>query len=408
MINNTNKRKKILLVGVNGDSSKTGFAARVIAIARSLIKNDYDVTILKFYPLLKSQQKWKFDKSISDLNIIELPIFPISKYSFLRHLSFLWANGVLHVFAKLGSFSLIQAECHEAGYVVLKNNWTKLPVVVDFHGAASEEASHRNQLLGLDKNRHLWLEKAEETCLFDASALFYVSKKMHEHLLTKHNLEIIPNSFLVPVNVEEEFFIKHDRSRMRNELGISDDDILLVYSGGAQEYQCVKELIEVYKHLRQLHTTYKLLIMTLDVDKFKEIFNLVAPDCDDVIYRSATKQDVSSFLSAADISFLLRKMEILNIVSCPTKFGEYLACGLPVITTNWAGHAPYFVKNHGVGLIVDIEQINIELIHEFTFNISDSLRSKCIDIARENLMWQVSEESILKCYSKLNVNQLKN
>jgi len=403
-----NKKNKILIVCINGDSSKTGFAVRVISIARSLIKNGYEVSILKFYPILKNSSKWKDDATISDLNVFEVPVLPISKYSIFRKLSFIWGGIIVKLLTMLKSISLVQAECHEAGYLVLKKKWdSKLPVVVDFHGAAPEEAIHRNKLLGLSMDRHLWLEDAEKCCLEKASSFFYVSINMYDHLLQKHRLQKINNTYLVPVNVEEYFFKEYDRQSVRESLGVSDDDILFIYSGGAQEYQCVNELITTYKSLKERNTKYKLLVLTLDVDKFKAAFDELAPGIADVIYRSANKEDVPAYLSSADLSFLLRREEILNIVSCPTKFGEYLACGVPVVTTKWAGHAPQVVEKYNVGVIVDPTIVDIDVIEQFATKIDNDLRKKCRNVAKENLVWETSEQQILNCYKRLRVTGKK-
>jgi glycosyltransferase involved in cell wall biosynthesis len=61
---------------------------------------------------------------------------------------------------------------------------------------------------------------------------------------------------------------------------------------------------------------------------------------------------VAEHLVAADYAILFREPSITNSVSSPTKFAEYLSCGLPVLANNTMAITD-LVRNHELGWIVE-------------------------------------------------------
>lgn len=404
-LNNMRKnrdRKCVMLVTMNGDSSTTGFAVRVIMIGKTLADAGFKVTLLRLYPALRAQGSWR--NQLDDrIELIELPIPPTARFPLLRKISLIAANLAISFLAKIKCVDFIQAEAHEAGLAVLRRKPSNTIVTVDFHGAAPEESpSYRS------RSQPHWLDIAESTCLQSADAALVVSPRMIDHLQAKHPHERLPEFFLVPVNVEESFFEPHNKSSIRAELGFLDNDLVYVYSGGAQSYQCIAEMATLFKLLRVRDGRARLLIISTQKNEFRQIFKNTCPEyLSEIIFISASKAKMPKLLTAGDIGFLLRKPDTLNDVSCPTKFGEYLACGLAVVTTPWAGHAPNIVQKYGVGTIVNFDiESSITLIENLASKLSQELSTHCTRIARDNMHWSSSAENLLKCYAQLE-NQKK-
>jgi hypothetical protein len=59
----------------------------------------------------------------------------------------------------------------------------------------------------------------------------------------------------------------------------------------------------------------------------------------DVCVRSLSPDDVPRYLAAGDAGVCLLGRHGSKEASSPTKYGEYLAAGLPVITNSWIGDA---------------------------------------------------------------------
>ena len=61
---------------------------------------------------------------------------------------------------------------------------------------------------------------------------------------------------------------------------------------------------------------------------------------------------VSRELSVADVGLWFVKPTEAKVASCPTKLGEYLACGLPVVATDGVGDVSDILQDNGVGVVV--------------------------------------------------------
>lgn len=388
-----------MLVAMNGDGPTTGFAVRTIMISKTLESSGFSVALLRLYPAFKAQGSWKQQLASTNIKLIELPLLPTARFPLLRKLSYAIASPLIWLITKLHRIDFIQAEAHEAGLAVLRKKPSHVKVIVDFHGAAPEESEQRRSM----KSGVHWLDIAEETCLRNADGVLVVSPKMIDHLAKKYPVIQPPPFFMVPVNVEELFFQTFDKVNARRKLGLQEHHLVYVYSGGAQDYQCAAEMAELFNVLRSSNNNVRLLIISGQKKEFQHIIKEKCPHYfSETIFCSAQKHEVPELLAAADMAFLLRKDDILNTVSCPTKFGEYLACGLPAITTAWAGHAPSIVNDYGVGIIVDFNPSHAaKTIEQFSLKLSTVLSSQCQDVARKTMHWEISTSSLLKCYQWL-------
>ena len=59
-----------------------------------------------------------------------------------------------------------------------------------------------------------------------------------------------------------------------------------------------------------------------------------------VVARAAAPDAVPRYLAAADAGICFLGRHASKDASSPTKYGEYLAAGLPVVTNSWIGDAP--------------------------------------------------------------------
>ena len=384
---------KILVVGMNGDPATTGYATRVLTMLHTLKNMGHEVIFLRFYPAFKAVESWRSSVGKIGVTLHEIPIPPYARFALLRGIAFLYTNIVVHLTAKFRGIHCIQVETNDSAYAALWMKWTKTPVIVDFHGAVAEEETFFSGSAPL-KNSH-WKNYAEKLALTKAAACFVVAQAMVEHLTKKHQLPASQKCVIVPVNVDEIFFKPTNRNATRAGMAVNNDEILLTYCGGAQAYQCLNEMHALFALLAPL-LPVKLLIISRDLEHFAQRF---AEFGNRIIYRAAAHHEVPGLLAAGDVGLLLRTQELLNFVSCPTKAGEYLACGLPLITTAWAGHAPLLVKRFDVGLIVDPEKFDIASLLHFMQHKPDP--THCSAVARQHLHWNSSAMMMRNTYNRL-------
>lgn len=391
-------RRPILLVTMNGDSPVTGFASRVWLMAESLKKRGESVHLLRLYPAFKSQGSWQDGAVARGVILREIPLLPISRYPLARFFTMLVANFCIHLYARAVGAKLIQAEAHESAYAVLKNTLTNTPVVVDFHGACIEEARNRRELERRDVSLQ-WLEKAEQLAVSKAAACLVVSRAMINYLKQKHGQIYVSPTYEVPICVENDFFLPLEREFARHALGVPASSPLLVYCGGAQEYQCLDEMRELLVALIAVLPDVHLLIISRDEKKFQDVFRGLE---NRITLRSVASKEVPHLLIAADAGLLLRRDHVLNRVSCPTKFAEYLACGVPVITTPFAGHAGELVYQYAAGVVLSDPATGVDTVADLLRTprpLAERMRLQ--GIAAHKLHWHAAETVLFTCHDQV-------
>lgn len=390
----------VVMVTMNGDGPLTGYAARVWLMVESLVKRGDRVMLLRFYPAFKSQGSWRKDAVSRGAGILEIPVLPVSRYPWARLLTMYFANVFIHLYAWIKGAKLIQAEAHEAAAAVLLRKLTNTPVVVDFHGACIEEAQSRHALNGTRRSLR-WLERAEYSAVSLGDACLVVSRRMVEYLKEKYGVGYVAPTFEVPISVEDAFFRTLDQSASRRLLGLPEHAPILVYCGGAQEYQCLHEMRELLVRVAQHLPNVLLLAVSRDDEKFQEVFHDMLAR---VIVRPALKEDVPHLLMAGDAGLLLRRDQVLNRVACPTKFAEYLACGLPVVTTPWAGHAAELVEMHNAGLVIsdvnDESAASVATLLQHPPKLYE--RQRLQEVAATELHWRAAEATLNRCYDDVS------
>jgi glycosyltransferase involved in cell wall biosynthesis len=125
------------------------------------------------------------------------------------------------------------------------------------------------------------------------------------------------------------------------------------------------------------------------------------------LIKAVEHDKVLQLLLIGDIGFLLRDESIVNRVASPTKFAEYCLAGLPVITTDFVGDFSAIIKEHDLGWIVDLHNIDRldQGLISFIRNVQANRKLwalRCSRFAQEHLSWQSYGYTLASIYADLN------
>jgi glycosyltransferase involved in cell wall biosynthesis len=141
----------------------------------------------------------------------------------------------------------------------------------------------------------------------------------------------------------------------RRRLAIGPGQLVVVYCGRVQPWQCLPESVSLFRHVHSLRPDAHLLVVTPDVEDAGSLAeDLAAQGACTII--SAPHREVPQYLAAADVGLLLRRPTPRNAVASPTKFAEYLACGLPVAIGPGVGDYTELVNQRQLGVVVDPDE----------------------------------------------------
>lgn len=334
----TSPSKKALFVLHEGISS-TIFNSQVLEHYNSMKEFGIEFDILAYDTLsktwyLSNKNLATLKKSNSMVNVFLKKAmniyYPFSSiYNFFLLLIF--------VFKNKKKYSFIQARADYTAFLcILAKPFHNLPVYWDCRGDSVSELkdslSRKSSIVNFIGNLYLvnfdrfvtYINcKKSDGVIFVSEALFNLFRSK---LKTK-NYQIIP----CPVSEEKFFFDSELKLKMRSKLGITNEQVVYLYSGSMVAYQSLQEQYIQYEFLLK-NTENIILIATSDPDVAKSFFkNLIS---ERLIIISVSFEEMNAYYNLADFAFLMRENKQLNFVASPTKFGEYCLTGLPVIMNN--------------------------------------------------------------------------
>jgi glycosyltransferase involved in cell wall biosynthesis len=147
-------------------------------------------------------------------------------------------------------------------------------------------------------------------------------------------------------------FNPEDRERLRKELGV-EDRFVIVYSGSIDGWYLTEEMADFFVTLRQSEPrAYLLWLTTGSHARIRELMQARGVTTHDYTVQTATTRDVPSYLSASDAGLAFIKPCFSKLASSPTKFAEYLACGLPIVINRGVGDSDSLALQNKVAVMV--------------------------------------------------------
>ena len=221
--------------------------------------------------------------------------------------------------------------------------------VVDLHGVEVDEYLRAHAGWNREGFRvRLW-RRVERAIISLADRVVCVSNE-HRDVVLQRGMPL-DDPVVIPCFSDETRFSFDDSSRadVRARLGIRDDEILFVYSGLVHERMGDFNPIRFYSRLRYVKSK-RLLVLT-GIPSLPIARRDITPELEnEITIMSVNRPEVARYLSASDVAILLREESVVNRVASPTKFSEYLLCGLPVIISPQVGDASGLVERHGIGV----------------------------------------------------------
>ncbi len=197
--------------------------------------------------------------------------------------------------------------------------------------------------------------------------------------------EVIHEVIPCCTNLELFKFNEESRARLRAELGI-EDQFAVIYSGSIDGWYLTEKMADFFAYLvRKRPDAHFLWLTPSRHERIHELMAARAVDSHSYTVRSAKPDEVPSYLSAADAGIAFIKSCFSKLASSPTKYAEYLACGLPLVVNRGIGDSDSLITEEDAGVLVrefsegEYEQV-ISQLDRFMQN-PDATRKKAREIA---------------------------
>ena len=385
--------KKILYISYDGMTDPLG-QSQVLPYLCKLAAEGFEFTLLSF------EKKDRYEKSRSVIeaickknNIRWVPAFFSKRPPVFSKIYDGWKmRRIANRLHKENEFAFIHCRSYvaaAAGLQLLKKY--KIPFLFDMRGFWVDERVDNGQWNlknPLFKIAYRLYKKKEKKYFGKAAHIISLTEKGKEELVNAYQLPAAKIT-VIPCCADLDHFDFHKidleaQQELKNKLGIKEDDKILSYLGSLGGWYLTNEMLDFFKVLKQYVPTAKFLFITHDSrESIVSKAEAKGIHAIDIIVEQATRQQVPLFLSLSNWSVFFIKDAYSKKASSPTKQGEIMAMGIPIVC-NDIGDTGNIVKVSDAGLVVqsflekDLKDAVNQLVR-LNFSDKEKLRKAAFD-----------------------------
>ena len=168
--------------------------------------------------------------------------------------------------------------------------------------------------------------------------------------------------------------------------GVDDHEVRRFVYAGQLGYRkdLLNDIIKAFYVLRDREYVFNILGLTYDeyVERFpdeEQYLKAINKDQERIIFHGKVPhKDVLNMVGNSDFALIIRESIRRNNVGFPTKFGESINCGTPVIVSDFSD-VVYYTEKYNVGIVTDITSIEngIRKALEMDSKELSSMRERC-------------------------------
>jgi glycosyltransferase involved in cell wall biosynthesis len=148
-------------------------------------------------------------------------------------------------------------------------------------------------------------------------------------------------------------FSAAQREKVRAELGL-ENRFTLVYSGSLDGWYLTEDMADFFARVVQKESDAHLLWLTKGSrERVRQVMSARGIGENNFSVRAVSPKEVPSYLAAGDVGIAFIKRCFSKLASSPTKNGEYLACGLPIVINSGIGDSDELVNGSQAGIAID-------------------------------------------------------
>jgi Glycosyltransferase Family 4/Glycosyl transferases group 1 len=376
----------VLYISYDGMTDPLG-QSQVIPYLIGLRKKGHDISIIS------CEKKNKFEKQ-QPFNWHPVPYSTLP--SFLsKQLNLLRIKQKAFELCKKNTPNIVHCRSYMAALIGLQlKNKYKIKFIFDMRGFWADERIDGeiwNLKNPIHKQFYNYFKKKEIEFLKKADHTISLTQNAKDEILSWKSLQNKSISIeVIPCCADLNLFSSQqiqptEQEHLRTQLKINPSDLIISYLGSIGTWYMLNEMLDFFKILLSKKANAKFLFITQD-DKQSIISMAESKDIssDKILIYSAVRNEVPLYLSLSNISLYFIKPLYSKKASSPTKTGEIMGMGIPIITNSGIGDSDSIITESGAGMLVKkftddeynriIEQINVLLnvdktkVREAAFN----------------------------------------
>jgi glycosyltransferase involved in cell wall biosynthesis len=202
-----------------------------------------------------------------------------------------------------------------------------------------------------------YFKALERRLLRGADHIVSLTEAGKKQMLTRPELKGNPARItVIPCCVDFDHFPLVDparRAAARAVLGIADKARVVAYLGSLGSWYMLEEMLDFFRVYGEHHRDAVFLLVSHDdADNIRAAAAARGVSPQSLVIRAASRDEVPKLMAAADLGIFFIRPVFSKIASSPTKMGEMLALGLPLVTNGGVGDVSRIVDDTGCGVAV--------------------------------------------------------
>lgn len=209
------------------------------------------------------------------------------------------------------------------------------------------------------------VDEAVENGKLKTGTLAYFTMRKLEGLLFQHSDKIIAVSEAMQADILSRFsrpsMVVRNPAMVRSQnFDTKINPIVVGYNGSLKEWHLPELFFSVAKLLTEADLNLKIMVITQDTDKAKELSEVYL-DSEKILIHSCPAEEVGEKLNQISIGWCVIQPTFSKSVCWPVKFNEYLAAGKPVIVNSKIGDLESLVCDNNLGVLIDPSSSHVEM-----------------------------------------------
>jgi hypothetical protein len=205
----------------------------------------------------------------------------------------------------------------------------------------------------------IYFKWKEKQFLNHADHIVTLTKRAKSEIINNFGLKRKPEIDVIPCCVDNDLFslvnLKTEQiNAYREKLKIRENDFIISYSGSVGTWYMLEEMLDFFVVLLKVYPNARFLFITLDKpDSILNVSRQKTIADDKIIICSAKRSEMPALLSLSTIALFFIKPAYSKMASSPTKMGELLSMGIPIITNSGVGDIDLLVEEDKIGIAID-------------------------------------------------------